>query len=57
MPLFREQRVLQRMSLKTGQDASAWVPDGLTLTEGEFLLKAMLFILDHSNVVSLWCVV
>ena len=30
--------------------------EGLTLTEGEFLLKVMLFILDNSKVVSLGCV-
>ena len=38
---------------KTGQDASAEVTEGLTLTEGEFLPKAMLFILYNSKVVSL----
>ena len=38
---------------KTVHDASAQVTEGLTLTEGEFLPKAMLFILDNSKVVSL----
>ena len=34
----------------------AWVTEGLILTDGEFLLKAMLFILDNSKTVSLLCV-
>ena len=52
MPLFREQRVWQRMNLYWSRCLCTG-HRGLSLTEGEFLEKAMLFILDNSKVVSL----
>ena len=53
MPLLGEQRVLQWKNLNWPR-CLCRVTEGLTLKEGEFLLKAMLFF--HSKIVSLWCV-
>ena len=48
MPLFSEQRVWQRMNLNWSRCLSM-AHRGFDLTEGEFLPKEMLFILDNSN--------